>query len=116
MPSASSSTVQPSVSQRPSSSPQPRPTVPLPSRSPGWIVASCVTYSMICSNEKCILPSTPSDQVSPSTRAASRAWSRSNSSGVAMQGPIELAKSFPIPGPMPTLISRSWMSRALQSL
>jgi len=50
------------------------------------------------------------------TRAAIRAVAMSNSSGVVMQGPIELAKSLPRPGPRLTSISRNWMSRALQSL
>ena len=61
---------------------------------------------MISSNENCIFPSTPDDHSSPSTRALRLALSRSNSSAVAMHGPIELAKSLPTPGPMPTLISR----------
>ena len=45
-----------------------------------------------------------------------RAVAMSNSSGVVMHGPIELAKSLPRPGPRLTSISRNWMSRALQSL
>jgi hypothetical protein len=37
-------------------------------------------------------------------------------SAVVRHGPSEVAKSLPNAGPMPTAISRNWMSRALQSL
>jgi 2-keto-4-pentenoate hydratase/2-oxohepta-3-ene-1,7-dioic acid hydratase in catechol pathway len=106
----------PGCRKRPCSRPQPSPIVPLPRRSPGCIVASIVTNSMISSNEKRIAASVPSDQRSPSIRACSRAVSRSHESAVTMHGPIDEPRSLLIPGPMPTLLSRACMSRALQSL
>ena len=65
---------------------------------------------------KRIAPIEPSDQTSPLIRALIRAPVASNSSAVVRQGPSEVAKSLPNAGPMPTDISRNWMSRALQSL
>jgi hypothetical protein len=61
-------------------------------------------------------PRVPSDHSSPFTRAVMRADAISIESTVARLGPMDVAKSFESPGPRPTLISRNWMSRALQSL
>ena len=65
---------------------------------------------------KRIAPSVPSDHTSPLIRAHIGAVVMSIASAVVRQGPSDVAKSLPSPGPRPTFISRNWMSRALQSL
>ena len=62
----------------------------------------------------CMLDGRSSPQTSPLTRTCIRAFGRSSSSGVAMQGPstFEPSQSFALPGPIPTGSSRACTSRA----
>ena len=61
-------------------------------------------------------PRPPLVQISPLMRASIEALVISIESAVTRQGPIDVAKSLPNAGPMPTDISRNCISRALQSL
>src|SRR5581483_11635520 len=69
MRSISSSTTSPGESERPSSSPQPVPTVPEPRISPGWSVSDRLTKAMTSSKRWCMAPLWPRLHSSPLTRA-----------------------------------------------
>jgi hypothetical protein len=90
--------------------------VPLPNTSPGCSGWSAETAAMTSAKLKIMAPRLPSDHVWPFTRAVIRAAAMSIESAVVMAGPMEVAKSLPNAGPIPTFISWNWMSRALQSL
>ena len=108
---------------------QPVPAVPDPRISPGRTCTSADARASISPNEYRAADHRPLDTgvvapaasvtvaviarsgpVAPATRASA------SSSGVTSQGPMEVAKSLPLAGPIRTGISSRWRSRADQSL